>query len=126
MLRACRRVLRPGGRLAFLTIHVAQELTVGQRRRAVRYGPPAPTGPDNAELAVRAGFVDVTATDVTADYLTTALAWQRAREQLRDELRPLGPEEYDAKRVQARHAVEEIRAGRLRRTLVTARRPAPA
>ena len=39
MLRACRRILRPGGRTAFFTIHPATGLTATQRRRASRDGP---------------------------------------------------------------------------------------
>lgn len=86
-------------------------------------GPPAATGPGAAELAVRAGFVDVEARDVTPAYLTTARAWLEARVALRDELRPLGPEDYD-ERVAAGHlAVAAIEAGSLERTLLLATRP---
>ena len=123
MLRACRRLLRPGARLAFTTIRVADGLTRRERRVAIEAGPPAPTGPDGGELAQRAGFVDVESTDVTPAYLVTARAWLDARLDLRDELRPLGPAEYDEKVDQGRLAVAEIEAGRLRRTLVVATRP---
>lgn len=123
MLRACRRLLRPGGRIGFLTIRVADGLPPAQRRRTVAAGPPAPTGPDGHELAQRSGFRDIEAVDVTADYLAVARAWLGARERLRDELRPLGPEAYDEKICDGRKAVAEIEAGRLRRTLVVASRP---
>jgi hypothetical protein len=123
VLRACRRVLRPGGRLGFLTIRVADGLSPAQRRRAVAVGPPAPGGPDGHALAERSGFTDVRTVDVTADYLATARMWLSARERLREQLRPLGPQEYDDKIAQGRSAVLQIEAGRLRRVLVVARRP---
>lgn len=87
-------------------------------------GPPAATGPGAAELAARAGFIDVEARDVTPAYLATARAWLEARLTLRDELRPLGPEDYDERVAAGRLAVAAIEAGLLERTLVLATRPA--
>ena len=40
VLRACRQLLRPGGRLAFTTIHASPDLDPIRRRRAHRAGPP--------------------------------------------------------------------------------------
>ena len=37
VLRACRRLLRPGGRMAFTTIHVADDLDAGRHRRCLLY-----------------------------------------------------------------------------------------
>ncbi len=109
--------------MGFATIRVVDGLTPQARKAAVAAGPPVPTGPGAAELAARAGFVDVEAHDVSADYLVTARAWLDARLALRDELRPLGPEEYDEKVADGRLAIAEIEAGRLARTLVVATRP---
>lgn len=123
MLRACRRILRPGGRIGFLTILVADGLSARQRRRTAAVGPPAPIGPDGRSLAERAGFVEIDVRDVTADYLASARARLAARLRLRDEIRPLDPDDYDEMVTQGPLAIREIEAGRLLRTLVVARRP---
>lgn len=124
VLRACRRLLRPGGRIGVLTIRVEDGLPEAQRRRTVAAAPPAATGPPTDELLDRAGFVDVDALDVTAEYLETATAWLAARRRHEQALRALGPDQYEDKVARGARAVAEIEAGRLRRSLVTARRPA--
>lgn len=123
MLRASRRLLRPGGRLAFFTISIPYGLSAAEHRRAVAAGPPAVTGPPAAELLTRAGFVDVREEDVTADYLATTRAWRAARLRHRDALRPVDPEVYDDRLARGEAAIEAIDAGRLRRTFCVARRP---
>lgn len=124
MLRACRRLLRPGGRLAFFTIFVAPGLPRDQHRRAAAAGPPEPTGPDIADLLRRARFVDVIEVDRTTDYATTARAWLDARLRHRDELRPVDPSAYDDRIARGRGVIPFIEAGLLRRSLFVARRPA--
>ena len=123
MLRACRRLLRPGGRLAFFTIEVAPGLSRSDHRRAAAAGPPACAGPDIAELLARARFVDVVAEDRTSDYAATARAWLAARLRHRDEMRPHDPAAYDERIDRGRHAIPLIEAGLLRRALYVARKP---
>lgn len=123
MLRATRRLLRPGGRTAFLTILVAPDLPPSLHRQAVAAGPSAATTPDLAAMVERAGFVAVRVDDVTADYLETARAWLAARERHRDDLRPLDPADYDERVGRGHAAIAAIEAGLLRRSLVTATRP---
>ena len=122
MLRACRRLLRPGGRLAFLTILVAPDLPARLHRQAVAAGPPAVTTPDLPDLVDRAGFSEVRTTDVTGDYLETARDWLAARERHHDELRPLDPAGYDERVSRGRAAIRAIEEGLLRRSLVVATR----
>ena len=79
VLRACRRVLQPGGRLAFLTIQPAAGLSPRQRRRANEIGPPHVAVRTSYQSLLRsAGFVDVEAADVTSAYRATQVAWIRA------------------------------------------------
>jgi len=122
VLRACRRLLRPGGRLAFFTIEVTPGLSPDQHRRALAAGPPTPAGPDITGLLQRARFVDVVAEDRTADYLETARAWLAARLRHRDEMRPVDPATYDLRITDGEVAIPAIEAGLLRRMLYVARR----
>ena len=123
MLRASRRLLRSGGRLAFFTISIAGGLSDSDHRRAAAAGPPSPDGPDVSHLLERAGFADVREVDVTADYLTTARAWLAARLRHRDVVRPLDPEMYDGRLDQGRASIAAIEEGLLRRTLHIAQVP---
>jgi cyclopropane fatty-acyl-phospholipid synthase-like methyltransferase len=122
VLRACRRLLRPGGRLAFFTIEVTPGLPPDLHRRALAAGPPTPAGPDIAGLLQRARFVDVVAEDRTQDYLDTARAWLAARLRHRNEMRPLDPVTFDNRIADGQATIPAIEAGLLCRRLYVARR----
>ena len=123
VLRASRRLLRPGGRLAFFTISIARDLSAADRRRATDAGPPSPDGPYLSETLDRVGFTDVREVDVTADYLTTTRAWLTARLRHRNTVRPLDPEMYDGRLNQGKASTAAIEDGLLRRSLHIARVP---
>jgi cyclopropane fatty-acyl-phospholipid synthase-like methyltransferase len=120
VLRACRRLLRRGGRLAFFTIHVAQGLSRAEHRRAAGAAPVSAAGPDIAELLRRARFDDVEETDLSAAYAQTARDWLDARLRHRDALRPLDPATYDDRVARGRGVIPVIEAGLLRRSLFLA------
>jgi cyclopropane fatty-acyl-phospholipid synthase-like methyltransferase len=122
VLRATRRLLRPGGRTAFVTILIAPDLPRRLHRQAAAAGPSAATTPDLTALVDRAGLAAVRIEDVTADYLDTARAWLAARERHRDALRPLDPADYDERVARGRAAIIAIEQGLLRRSLVLATR----
>lgn len=114
-------MLRPGGRLAFFTISVADGLSAADRRRATAAGPPSPDDARVSETLRRVGFSDVRDVDVTAEYLATTRAWLAARTRHRASVRPVDPEVFDSRVAQGLAAAAAIEDGLLRRTLHTAR-----
>lgn len=124
VLRACRRLLRPGGRIAFTTIHVADDLDARQHRRAVRAGPwQVATRRPYPELVAQAGFVDVDSIDVTQDYARTQRAWLAANESHAVDVRRVTSDrEFEMAQGDRRRARAAIEEGLLRRSLITATR----
>lgn len=126
VLRACRHLLRPGGRLAFTTIYVPPALGTRERRLAMRAGPPhVASRRPYPELITQGGFSGVVETDVTADYQRTQRAWYEAAEQHADELRRVTSDaEFATAQTDRRLTLDAIAAGLLRRSVFTATRPA--
>ena len=120
-----RRLLRPGGRMAFITIFVTPGLSPSARRRAHRSGPRAvATRCDHRRLLRSAGFADVEETDLTPEFLITSRAWSAENTAHADELAALVPpgafEERQRERCTQLVAVED---GLLKRALFSATRP---
>jgi hypothetical protein len=126
VLRACRRILRPAGRLAFYTIHPAAGLSSAQRRRASRDGPIAvATSRPNKELLAAAGFTRVTETDCTAEFAATTRAWLHHWDANHAGLAALlGEQAFAERQAERRAQLHAIEDGILARSLLTARRPA--
>jgi hypothetical protein len=124
VLRACRRLLRPGGRTAFTTILEAPSLAPAARRRARAAGPRAVAmRSDHQRLLRAAGFQDITELDVTAAFRATAAAWLAETDAHADQLAQLEPPGAFAQRQADRRAMlAAIDGGLLRRALVFARR----
>jgi hypothetical protein len=125
VLRACGRVLRSGGRIAYYTIFVAEDLTPRERRRV---GKDAPEGlytrEKQQDLLRAAGFERIRETDVTDDYLGIQRALHEAN--LRHERslrRVLGDAKFDDAQADRRQSLERIEAGHYRRSLFVAERP---
>jgi hypothetical protein len=126
VLRACRRILRPGGHTAFFTIHPAAGLTASQRRRAARDGPIAvATARLHRELLEAAGFSHVTETGYTAEFAATTRAWIHHWDANHKDLAALlGEHEVKQRQTGRRAQLRAIEDGILCRSLFTARRPA--
>ena len=80
MLRECRRVLEPGGRLAVATIEIADGLGPMGRARALELGPADVDAEASLrELVRRAGFEILAERDVTPDFRRTLVRRLGAR-----------------------------------------------
>ncbi len=122
MLRASRRVLRPGGRTAFHVIFVAAGLSEGDRVRAVAAGPPHVSAPGSyPDLVADAGFGRVDEVDLTDQYRQAAVAWLRESARAAKQLGELfGIEEFQRRQQEREETVAAIEDGLLRRSLLTA------
>jgi cyclopropane fatty-acyl-phospholipid synthase-like methyltransferase len=123
VLKACRGVLRAGGRLAYTTIYVAEGLSRADHRQAVRAGPPfVTTRRPYVELTEQAGFVDVVEHDVTDEYARTQAAWYAATEaRAEDLIRLTSVDAFAVAQRDRRRARDAIADGLLCRTLIAAR-----
>ena len=117
-------MLKPGGRTAFTTIVLPEDLAKSDHRRAARMGPRAVTTTRPMEALTRAaGFAEVEVTDVTAAFITTAQAWFSAFAERDGELRPLLGGEYDERQKGRREMIEAAQGGLLQRLLISGTAP---
>ena len=125
VLRECHRLLGPGGRLAFTTIHIADDLPAAAHRRAVRAGPwHVATRRPYPDLVERAGFTDISVHDVTPEYQRTQRTWLEETDVNADELRrAISDAEFDLGQAERRRTCKAIAEGLLCRSLITASRP---
>lgn len=125
MLRASNRVLRPGGKIGFFVIGMADELSDEDAAVAIDAGPPfVGVATPYPEMAYEAGFEDVVITDVTAAYLRTLRAWHREWMASSSELRAIvGKDEYAERLSNRSKAIAAIERRVLRRILIAGVRP---
>lgn len=122
MLRACRRVLKPGGRLVFDVVSVPESL-VGHNDLEGDYGFVATAVP-YLEMLTQAGFVDFGSEDTTSGYLKVAGRWLDAARELEPELREaMGDGVFDDKYSSRVESYTMIESGELGRTLYWATKP---
>ena len=123
MLRACKRVLRPDGRMAYYNIFVPPGLPQHLYRRALRSGPSAvgSRGIPQVELLARAGFKLVLEADLTTDFLVCARDWYEGRQRREAELRAsFGDAWFEDRQADSRAMIPAIEEGLLRRSLFVA------
>lgn len=117
-------MLKPGGRLALLTIETAPDLSQRDQTQAAGLGPSA-VGADAPahELVRRAGLQVRHVQDLTRDFSATCTAiWQERRSAERELRAVEGDEAYDVEQSKKEHMLEGIRLGLLGRSLVVAER----
>lgn len=120
MLRECRRILKPGGRLVGLSIHTPKSLTSAQEERATELGPSLVSGCGSPqELIGAAGFSQLQVTDVTGRFRQTCSAWLTAMRELESQLRrELGDEDFEDELDQKESMLKGIDEGLLLRSLI--------
>lgn len=125
MLRACKRTLRPGGRIALTTIEWAPGLTRAEKRASADAAPRAVgSRRPYPDLLASAGFVDLGSRDVTDEYRATTSAWLSNSEPVRDRLYAADGEQAVEDRLQGwRDDLAALDRGHLRRTLYWGTRP---
>lgn len=125
MLRACRSALKPGGRIAFSTIYIADELPADVRWRIGR-GLPAGvySRVDHERLLRSARFANVERRDVSDEFLRIQRSYhesfQRHERALR---RALGDSIYDERQTGRERSIKGLEAGALKRAILSAERP---
>lgn len=116
MLRACKRVLIPGGRLVFDVVSVPTHMANLPDLEG-DYGFVATRTPYE-ELLIEAGFDDVGVTDTTDGYMAVAERWLDAAADLEAGLRnALGDDIFEDKVASRRSSYELLLNGELSRTL---------
>jgi cyclopropane fatty-acyl-phospholipid synthase-like methyltransferase len=125
VLRACRRLLRPGGRMAFTTIYVPDDLEPRAHRHGIRAGPmQVAARQPYPELVARAGFEHIVEVDVSDDYATTQRAWleqNEAHAQAMVEL--MSQADFRTAQQDRRRSLDAITGGLLKRSLFSAAAP---
>lgn len=121
-------MLRPGGRLAFITIQPIAGLSAAGRRRVHRIGPPAVAVRTSYESLLRtAGFVGVETRDCSAEYAVALRGWIVAIDRRADAIRAItGDAQYDERADRRARTLAAVESGLLGRYMYVATRPAPA
>ncbi len=117
-MRASRRVLRPGGRLAF---SVVATVDPPAPLAADAFGDFVSPAPIHVPMVERAGFHEVEETDITAAFHSTAVRWLTAAAELEKDLRSaLGDRVFEEKLASRQGTFDAIESGDLCRLLITA------
>ena len=117
MLRECRRVARPEGRLAFAVIDMPRNLSPAEVDIAVRAGPPFVDAPADYDTLLRqAGWESIRCIDASEDFrqsLRVSLEQVEAQEEALTAA--LGADEYTERRRRKGAALSAVEARVLRR-----------
>ena len=120
MLRACHKVLKPGGRIAFFTYFARCGTGSGGDDDPSAGG--SRSG-EHQDMLQAAGFSDVVEIDMTEQFLSTAKAWYGWRRRYTAELiQTEGKASFSAKQSNYLDHVRSVEAGVRSRCLFLARR----
>jgi SAM-dependent methyltransferase len=118
VLRGCKRILKPGGRLVFTVVATTDASTIPPDDVLDDFVSPAD---DYLPLVEAAGFTSIEHSDITDAFHTIMLVWLEVVADLEDDLRSaLGDDVFDDKLASRRDTLVATEAGELRRLLFTA------
>ncbi len=119
VLAECRRVVRPGGRMAFSVIHIPPGLSAENHARALETAPEfTESDADYPTLLSATGWATRQRHDLTAAFRTNCIRKLHAEEGLRGELEPLtGAADFDARQARMRRRIAVLGRRHLRREL---------
>ncbi len=119
VLAECRRVVRPGGRMAFSVIHIPLGLSAEDHARAVETAPEfTESDADYPTLLAETGWAIRQRYDLTAEFRANCIRKLRVEEGLRAELEPLtGAADFDARQARMRRRIAVLEQRHLRREL---------
>jgi len=119
VLRACRRVVRAGGKMVFSVILVTPDLAAADYDQAVAGGPPfVETAVSYATMLRQAGWVPTENVDLTSAFQSTVGRILEAEEARADEIEAVMGEERTAEQFARRRAtLRVLERGLLRREL---------
>jgi len=124
VLRACGRVLRPGGRIGYFNIFITHEIPEQERRRYGRESPWRYTRAEQQALLRSADFVRIEEQDVTDEYLRIQRALYEANARHGQDLRRVqGDAQFEDRQTSRRRTLEQIERGVLKRSLLLAQKP---
>ncbi len=118
VLAECRRVIRPGGRLAFSVIYIAEGLSTADHAAAAETAPEF-TGTDASypTLLAETGWAIRQHHDLTAEFIAGCIRKLNAEEEGRADLEPLISADFDERQAWMRRRIAVLERGHLRREL---------
>jgi hypothetical protein len=117
-------VLKRGGRIAYFTIFIANDVAEATRREIRRVGAPGVySRAEQTALLRSAGFTRITETDVSKEYRRVQQALYDANARHERAMRKvLGDSEFEGRQQTRRQNVAWIASGAVRRSLLVAER----
>ncbi len=122
VLAECRRVVRPGGWMAFSVIHVPPGLSAAEHAEAVDTAPEfVETDASYPEMLAETGWEILERDDLTAAFRANCLRKIATEESLRAELEPLSSAaDFDARQARMRRRITVLERRHMRRELFVA------
>ncbi|MFQ5565870.1 MAG: class I SAM-dependent methyltransferase [Paracoccaceae bacterium] len=122
VLAECRRVVRPGGLMAFSVIYIRESLPEADHAAAAEAAPEfAESECSYPEMLDTTGWETVKRDDLTERFSRNCLKKIGVEESLRNDLEPLMGVDFDARQARMRRRIDVLRKGHLKRELFLVR-----
>ena len=124
VLAECRRVIRPGGRMAFSVLYIPSGLSPEDHAQALETAPEfVESDMDYPALLAETGWAILERRDLTGAFMESCRQRLRIEDELHAEIRPLvGAADFDVRQTRLRRRLPVLERGHLRRDLFVVRR----